>query len=205
MKTTIKILIILALALATFGQHSSASAGSNYKFRGDTADAYFSSFDGCVYTDVYVFASDGISQSPPGRGGTSSGTSVSIYKFDSCSETQLLAADGFVSLAASAFQVSSKLGSAKLSATVPVYDYVSGLNLNVSVNLTWTGSGSISRQSYRSQYNSPGCKTHSSFSGTWRSAEVSGSVSDGTTNYTPVPFGGSIASVKQGDLFIGCN
>src|SRR3990172_287632 len=120
MKTTIKLLAVLALALATLSQHSSASAGGNFKFRGDTADAYFSRLDECVYTDVYVFANDGINQSPPGPGGASSWTELWISQWDWCNETQLLAASGGASLAGPDFQGSGKLGSANLNATVNV-------------------------------------------------------------------------------------
>lgn len=205
MKTTIKLLAVLALALAAFGQHSTASAGGNFKFRGDTADAFFSTFDGCVFTDVFVFASDGINQSPPGPGGASSGANLFISQYDVCTDTQLLAAEGFASLAPSDFQVGGKLSSASLSANVGMFDYVSSTPFDVSVNLTWTGNGPTVRQSSSSHFSSPGCKVHSRFRGTFRGAEVSGTVSDGVTNYTPDPTGGSIASVKAGDLFIGCN
>jgi len=205
MRTTIKLLAVLALVLATFSQHSSASAGGNFKFRGDTADAFFSSFDGCIATDVGVFASDGISQSTPGPGGASSGTNLFISQYDFCTDIQLLAAEGFASLAGPDFQVSKRLDSATLNATVNVFDFVSNTSFDVSVNLTWTGTGLLIRQSGNSHFDSPGCKIHSRFRGTFRSAEVSGSVSDGVTNYTPGTGGGSISSVKSGDLFIGCN
>ena len=205
MKNMSKLLIISVLALAVFSQHSTALAGGNFKFRGDSADAYFSDFDGCVYTDVYVFASDGINQSPPGPGGASSGTSLFIYQYDSCTDTQLLAAEGFASLAGPDFQVAGKLSSAALNATVSMYDYVSGTSFDVDVNLTWTGGSETSRQSSNYHFDSPGCKVNSRFRGTFRSAGVSGSISDGVTNFAQGTGGGSIASVKSGDLFIGCN
>jgi hypothetical protein len=204
-KNTIKLLIVLVMALAAFSQHSTALAGGNFRFRGDTADAYFSSFDGCVYTEMYVFASDGINQSPPGPAGVSSGTDLWIYQYDSCNDIQLRDAYGFAWLAGPDFQVSGKLGSAALNATVNVYDYVTDSFFDVYVNLTWTGVGATFRQSSNSHYDSPGCKVHNRFRGTFRSAAVSGTVSDGVTNFAQGSSGGSIASVKSGDLFIGCN
>lgn len=205
MKTTSKLLIVLMLALATFSQHSTALAGGNFRFRGDTADAYFSSFDGCVYTDMYLYVSDGINQSPPGPGGASSGTGLFIYQYDSCTDTQLLGADGFASLASPDFQVSGKLSSATLNATVSMYDYVSDTSFDVSIDLVWAGTGPLFRQSSNSHFDYPGCKVNSRFRGTFRSAEVSGSVSDGATNFAQGTGGGNIASVKSGDLYIGCN
>jgi hypothetical protein len=207
MKTMIKLLAVLAIALATFSQHTTASAGGNFKFRGDGADAFFSSTDpsGCIFTDVFIFASDGIFQNPPGPSGASSGTDLFMFQYDACANMVLLDAFGFASLAGPDFQVFGKLDSATLNATVNMYDYVSDSFFDVFVDLAWMGNGPLVRQSSNSHFNSPGCKIHSRFRGTFRPAEVLGSISDGTTNFTPEPGGGTISSVKQGDLFIGCN
>ncbi len=205
MKTTIKLLAVIALVLTPFAHPSNASAGGKYRFKGDTADAYYFSFDGCVYTDVYVFTTEGKIQSPPGPAGTSSWTDLWISQYDACTDTQLLSAGGGSSLADPDFQVFGKLDAARLNATVSVYDWVSDSNFDVHVDLTWAGYGPTSRQSSNSHYHFPGCKIHSQSRGTFRSADVSGSVSDGTTNYTPNPMGGSLSSVRSGDLVIGCN
>lgn len=208
MKTTIKLLVVLALALAAFSQHSSASAGGVFKFRGEGASAIFSSVDtsGCVWTDVYVNADEGIFQSPPGRGGASSGVGLFISQYDSCTGTQLLAAEGFASLGDPDFQVFGRLSSATLSATVNVYDYVSNTSFDIFIDLTWTGTGDVNRQSSHSHFDSPGCKFNSRFIGSFRPAVATGSVSDGLTNYTPDPsLGYDIYSAKSGEVFIGCN
>ncbi|HLA05801.1 MAG TPA: hypothetical protein VJ022_00030 [Anaerolineales bacterium] len=210
MKTTIKMLTILALALAVFGQHTTAGAGGGGegKFKGQSADAFFSSIDpsGCIYTGVGVFAGEQVYQNPPGPGSASSWTSLYISQYDYCTDTQLLAADGFASLAPPDFQVSEKLDSAALSATVNVYDYVSDSSFNVLVDLTWRGIGPLSRQKNRSHFHSPGCIINSRFNGTFRPAEASGSVSDGAMNFIPDPsVGAGISSSKSGTVVIGCN
>jgi len=207
MKTMFKLLAVLALALATFSQHSTASAGGNFKFRGDGAEAGFSSFDGCIATDAFVFASDDIFQSTPGPAGASSGMFLFIFQVDYCTDPPTVLHDisHFASLGDPDLQVTRKLTSATLSATVNVYDFASDSFFDVFVDLAWTGNGPLVRQSSNSHFNSPGCKIHSRFRGTFRPAEVLGSISDGTTNFTPEPGGGTISSVKQGDLFIGCN
>lgn len=208
MKTTIRLLVMLALALATFSQHSSASAGGVFKFRGEGASAVFSSVDGsgCIWTDVYVNADEGISQSPPGRGSASSGVVLFISQYDACTGTQLLAADGFTSLAAPDFQVFGSLSSATLHATVNVFDYVSSTSFDVFVDLAWSGHGSVNREKRHSQFSSPGCKVNSRFNLTFRPAVATGSVSDGFTNYTPDPsLGYDIYKAKSGDVVIGCN
>ena len=207
MKTFIKLVIVLAIALASFSMPGSAKAGYIFRAKGPSADAYFSTIDGsgCVFTDIYVFASDNTNQSPPGRAGKSSSVNMFISQYDTCTDTQLFAADGFASLAPSEFQVNKKLTSASLRATVTMFDYVSGTPFDVFVDLDWTGNGPLSRQNGHSNYQSPGCSFKSRFNGTSRSAEVSGSVSDGTTNFTPEPFGGSIWSFKNSEMSIGCN
>jgi len=206
MKTIIKLLAVLALALATFSQHTTASAGSIFHFKGKSADAFFSSSDGCVFTDVFVFASEEIFQNPPGPSSASSGANLFISQFDACTGEQLLAADGFASLADPDFQVARKLTSATLNATVNVFDFVSGTSFDVFVDVTWTGTGPLGRQNGNFHFHSPGCNFNSHFNSTFRSAEASGSVSDGATNFTPDPsLGASIFSARSGDVVVGCN
>lgn len=209
MKTTIKLLTVLTLALAVFSQHTVASAGGVFKFRGEGASAVFSSVDGsgCIWTDVYVNADEGISQGPPGRGSASSGVVLVISQYDSCAGTQLLAAEGFTSLAAPDFQVFGNLESATLSATVNVFDNVSGTSFDVFVDLSWTGTASfVNRQKSHSHFDFPGCKVNSRFNLSFRPAVATGSVSDGFTNYTPDPsLGYDIYKAKSGEVAIGCN
>ena len=207
MKTTIKVLVVLALALATFTQHSTASAGSKLRFSGDTARASFTSVDpsGCITTDVLVFANDTLSQSPPGNGDRNSGVTLFISQVDTCNFILLMDAFGFAFIAPADFQVSSQLNSATLNATINVEDFVSGNTFDVFVNLTWTGSGPLSRDSSKFHSQTPHCQFHSSFKGSSRFAEASGTVSDGTVNFTPDPsWDGGLISAKGGQMTIGC-
>ena len=204
----LSVALILAIYIATFVLLGPASAGGIFKFRGEGASAIFSSLDGsgCVWTDVYINPNEGIFQSPPGKGSTSSGVYMFISQYDGCTGTQLIAAEGFTSLAAADFQVFGNLSSADLNATVTLFDYVSGTYFDVFVDLTWTGTGEIHRQSSNSHFSSPGCKVHSRFNGSFRPAVATGTVSDGSTNFTPEPsWGYDIYSSKNGEVFIGCN
>ena len=208
MKATIKLLAVLALVLATFSQHSSASAGDNFKFRGNFADAGFSMFDetGCVGTFVGVFANEGKFQSPPGPGSSSVFADMYIDQYDFCNEISLMSAFGGTSLGNGAFQINRDLNSAALNATIPVFDLVSGTGFDVSVNLVWTGIGALSRGTFHSHNKSPGCVINERFTGSSRFAQATGSVSAGVTNFTPNPSGdGHLSSTKSGTLFIGCN
>ena len=208
MKTTIKLLAVLALALTTFSQHATASAGNVFHFKGHGADAFFSSIDpsGCIFTDVFVQGNEQTFRNPPGQGSTFSGAFVSISQFDACAGTQVLSADGFAELAGPEFQVSGKFESAVLSATVNVFDHISGTSFDVDVNLTWTGTNVRGRQSSSSHFDFPGCKVNNHFNSTFRFAEASGSVSTETINFTPAPpVSATIFLAKSGDVTIGCN
>jgi len=201
----------LILLLATFGKGITASAGGGgggtFKLKGQTANAHFSNVDqsGCIYTDIYIYASEEVVSTQPGPGTPSSGASVSIYQFDTCTGTQLLGADGFVPLTESDFQVSKKLESAGLNTTVTVFDYLSGSSYNVSVALNWSAISPIGRQTSQSHYQFAGCHQKYNSNGTFRFAQVSGSVSDGVTDFAASPFAdASISSVKTGSVSTGC-
>ena len=211
MKTTIKLATVLILMLATLSPGNTASAGGGgggtFRLKGQTANAHFSNVDqsGCIYTDVYVYASEEIVSTQPGPGTPSSGASVSIYQFDACTGTQLLGADGFVPLAGPDFQASRKLDSAGLNTTVTVFDYLSGASYDVSVALTWTAISPLGRQTSQSHYQFAGCHQKYHSNGTFRFAQVSGSVSDGITDFAASLFSdATISSVKTGSVSTGC-
>lgn len=200
--------LVLSLYLAVFIMPVPVSAGGIFKFRGEGASAIFSSVDatGCVWTDVYVNPNDGFFQSPPGPGSPSSGVYMFISQYDTCAGIQLIAAEGFASLADTDFQVFGRLNSASLTATVNVFDFVSNTSFDIYIDLVWTGTGGIYRQSSHSHYDSPGCSFNTRFVGSFRPAVATGSVSDGTTNFTPDPsLGYDIYSSKNGEVYIGCN
>lgn len=202
------IAVVLVLYAAAFVLQSPASAGGIFKFRGEGASAIFTSVDGsgCVWTDVYVNPNEGIFQSPPGKGSPSSGVYMFITQYDSCTATQLIAAEGFASLADPDFQVFGNLSSATLNATVTLFDYVSETSFDVFVDLTWNGTSSVIRESSRYHFSAPGCKFKSRFNGSFRPAVATGTVSDGLTNYTPDPsWGYDIYNARSGEIYIGCN
>jgi len=204
MKTTIKLMVVLALALATFSQHTIASAGDNFKFSGRFADAFFYSTDGvCVETFVSVFANKGKFQSPPGPGSTSTFASVWVGQFDSCTGIGF-SGYGDTFPGDGAFQIDRSLTSAALNVTIPVFDGVSWFDADV--NLVWTGTGELSRGTFHSHSKSPGCVINQRWSGSSRPAQASGTVSIEGTNFTPdSSVGATLGSTKSGDLFIGCN
>ena len=207
MRSKFKLLIVIVLLLAVFGQSTSVSAAEMYKWRGPGAEAYFSSTDdsGCVVTDVSLFTRDETFQNPPGQPSRGSFAYLTIYQYDYCSGIELHAAEGWASIAENDLQVAKKLGSASLSTTVSVFDWTSGTYFDVSVDLSWSANGPATRQSNSYRTHTPDCKYHSRFQGTFRSADVNGTISDGSTNYTPWTGWGDTFDARGTDSYIGCS
>lgn len=208
MKATFRLLMIIVLMLGVFGQNSTASAAAEqYRWRGPGADASFSSTDdtGCIVTDVSLFTRDETIQNPPGQPSRGSFVYLAIYQFDYCAGLQLRAAEGWASIGADDLQVARKLGSATLSTLVTMYDWLSDSYFDVSVDLSWSANGPASQQSSSYRSHTPDCKYHSRFRGTFRSADVNGTITDGFTNYTPWTGWGSIFDSRGSDAYIGCN
>lgn len=178
MRTTIKLLAVFALALATFSQHATASAE---EFKTSSADAFFSSVDpsGCIETFVWIFA--GEQSSEPGQAG------LIMRQYDSCTFTDLMDAYGSTLLADTEFQVAPNVRSATLETTVNIYDYVSGSSFDVFVDLTWTGTGIRNRYTENSQWHDHMCREILHWHGVSRTAQASGTISDGQTDFAPAP------------------
>lgn len=212
MRALIKSLAVLTLSVGSvLAPYSIASAASNQPFimnlRGPLVNASFSGADpsGCIYTDVFVAANSGTDQQLPGSV-TVGVASVSIYKYDSCTDTTLLDASGLKdTLGAGEFQVSEQLDWASLNTTINVSDIVSGNSFNVNVNVNWTGTGDIVRNHSNTNDIYPGCHIINRWKGSGRDAYASGIVSDGATNFTAATSQyAEIGLVISGSEIIGC-
>jgi len=172
---------LLVLVFSTASPVLAASGTSaHFTFHGLTAFAEFDTYspDGCVETFVYV---DG--------------------QYDYCTQTLLLSAFG--SASNPNFQIDKKLGSASLNTTIPVTDYVSGNTFNVSISVTWTAIDALMHENGTFHFHSKGFIDNNHFNADFRDANASGTVSDGTTNYTPASaLYAQLASMKSGDVFI---
>lgn len=208
MRTTIKLLSVLALALATFSQHTTASAGDIWKVKRWSADAYLVSMDpsGCISTSVSVYLED-FTQGSAGPGNPQSRTYLSIYRFDECTHTVLLDAGGFASLADPNFQFSRNLDSATLNATVHVQDFVLNSSFDVLVDLTWTGTSSLQHNNIHYKVGGPACYSIWQETTAFRDADVSGTVTAGETDFasgTSVDYA-TISLTKSRNIVIGCD
>ena len=207
MKAAYRILAIFVLTLATFSQHTSASAVEMFKFKGLGANASFSSVDssGCILTNVDVFTAEAMIKVHPGRRGPFSSVNIFLSQHDLCTDTPLLAAEGVADLAQADLQISSKLHSATLNTTVTVLDSLTGNSFDVAIDLAWTGIAPVTREHSNFHFGDQTCRFHSRFKGTFRASETSGSVSDGTLNFTPEPsIGALLVSSNSKDMAIGC-
>ena len=205
MKTTIKLLTVLTLALATFMHPSAASAAEVFKTTGEGVWAAFTTVEGCIITEAFILVNEGKFQNPPGKGSPNSYIFLFLSQYNACTDTQLLQADATAPLTDADFQISGRLKSATLNTTITVLDNLSNTSFDVFVDLAWTAIGPLSNQSGTFHFKTPGCISHHLFHGTFRLAEASGTISDGTTNFAPDPsVNAQFYSTKEGQVFIGC-
>ena len=178
------LLSLVAFAFTTSAPKAHAASGNTFvfKFHGLSAQANFDNVspDGCIDTFVFV---DGFQNTVNKQ--TFSGADVFIGKFDLCTNTQLLAASG--STGSPTFQIDKKLLSASLSATISVFDFVSGNTFNVSVSVAWTSTSAITHENQTFHLHTKGFTENAHLNADFRDAVASGTVSDGTTNFTPSP------------------
>ncbi len=182
----ILLLSLLAFAFTTSAPRAHAASGTTFvvKFNGRAAVANFGglSSDGCIDTIIEVHGFQPIQDKQP------SNAFVFISKFDTCTNTSLLDASGSTDTAT--FQIDERLISASLSATVPLTDNQTGNPLfNVTVNMVWTTppDSVIQHQIQTLHFHTKAFTINSHFNAVFRDATASGTVSDGTTNFTPSP------------------
>ncbi len=182
-------LLVLLLSLVAFAFTASAprahaASGTTFVFRfhGMAAQADFDNVspDGCIDTFVFV---DGSQNTVNNQ--TVSSADVFIGQFDLCTNTQLLAASG--TTFNPTFQIDRKLLSASLNTTISVFDKVSGKTFNVSVSVAWTSTSAIVHEISTFHFHTKGFTENGHFNADFRDANASGTVSDGTTNFTPSP------------------
>jgi hypothetical protein len=178
----ILLLFLVAVAFTTSAPKAHAASGNTivFKFHGLSAQANFDNTDGCIETFVFV---DG-SQNTVNKQ-TFSGADVFIDQVNNCTNTELL--EAFGSTDNPTFQIDKKLLSASLSATIPVTDFLTNNTFNVSVSVAWTSTSAIGHQNSTFHFHTKAFTENNHFNADFRDAVASGTVSDGTTNFTPSP------------------
>jgi hypothetical protein len=185
-------LTILSLGLLVLSPFSVVTAANTKvtveNLRGPLINASFSAIDpsGCIETDTFVTANRPTDQLLPGRGTTTGIGAVSIFVNNSCTDTSLQAVGQTDTLSATDFQVSNQLDWASLRKTITVTNIDTGATFDVSVNVALVGTSVIVRDhSNTNDFYGGGCHVLNRWKGSGRTADASGVVSDGVTNFTP--------------------
>lgn len=172
--------------------------------RTETAFAIFESTDatGCIDTLVFVGGSDSIELTLPGGPQEGPAIEVQISQVNLCTNKFLLEATGISSVID--FHVAQDLSTATLTASqVVVHDALTGTAFDVAVNVTWDGTGSVTRHAGTSHFRAPGMVMNAVEVGFTRAAQATGTIVNGTTNYIPVPSSvGEVQDVTSGTITI---
>ena len=119
---------------------TTAGAGENFKFRGESADASFWPSEKYINTYVSALPVNRWAKAPPGSPNPSTQDSAHLKKYDEYHKYEtLLSAWGSSRLEDSAFQIDKKLALARLRTAVDLHDWASDITIPVAVDLAWTG------------------------------------------------------------------
>jgi hypothetical protein len=183
--STAALLVLIPLSVAAAASDT-VTVQNN---RGPLANAWFSTVDpsGCIETDTFVTANRPTDQQLPGRGTTTGIAAVSIFEYDACADSVLLDAVGENdAVPAGAFQVSNQLDQASLATTITLTNIDTGGTFDTTVDVAWTGTSDIVRNhDNTNDFYGGGCHVLTRWKGSGRTADASGRVSDGATNFTP--------------------
>lgn len=199
--------VTLGIALATAAQAAPAGADGaqtlHYGFKGQTAEARFYTQQGCVGTEVFVHAVDGRVKVEAGRPDAQSTLFVGVLRLDICTQQVLGRSLGFSEDLGDALEF-DRLDGASLATTVQMRDLGTGnAPYPMDLQLQWTGIGESSRSRDHIMLDYPGFRVNARESGTTRAANVSGVVSDGTTDFvTGAWASGTLSSVTAGQVVI---
>jgi hypothetical protein len=196
--------LLLNMVVTALPAHAAGAETRHFNFKGQFAEAVFDTVDssGCIETFVTVIAEDRrIKQAGPAE--ATLRAMVDLFQIDSCSGKLLLSAFGLATLTPDQFQIDKQFNAATLNATIEVTDSLSSNTFPVNVSVRWTGSGDIVTVKNHDHLKEPGFKLNARFTGTSRNATASGTVTDGTTNFTPQPaVVADMGSTKRGEVVI---
>lgn len=203
--TKLLISTILGLLAMTLLAPALAATAETLHFSssGRFAEASFHSTDasGCIETIVSITAVDRRVKDDGAPSQLESGAIATVIQRDVCSGTQLTFAVGTAELAAEAFQI-DQLDSATLNTSITVQDFVSGSSFAVGVSLSWQATADPARVRDHFLIQEPGLTVNSRTDGTGRAGTVAGTVTDGTTNFTPEPGVGLLGVAKAGEVVV---
>jgi len=197
--------IAVGVLAAVLPAGATAADAIQYRYSANTATAWFDSWDslGCVETRAFVWAWDGTTKLDGARPTSDRGVSVTVDKFDFCTNTVIVEARGDSPLPSDEFVIGKQLDAATLHTTVDVYDWVSDFTFPVEVNLSWSGSGDLEEGFSHSVYHTSSYSIVTNDRGAFRNADATGTVSDGSTDYAVgPPVLSQLASTRHGEMSI---
>lgn len=206
MRVTIRLFILLGLALGVFGQYGDASAADVVRTSGLSAMTYFSGTDptGCIYTSVFVQGIHRLYKNPPGPGEATSIVYLSIYQQDYCTGQSVYIYKD-VPVDQGELSIDKKLGWTTLNTTITAFNVMTQSNVEIALDLTWTAAGSLVVDKIDYKDNTPHCHLMMRSKGPSREAEASGTITyAGTTINVDSSWNALIWSFKAGELTVGC-
>lgn len=206
--------VLTLLAGGVFSPRTAHAATqvSVFHMRGQTAQAFFDSTDatGCIDTSVIVGGGESLvlSFTTPQGGAPQQQPNmfVGISQFDNC--TGFLLVNVFATSPVFDFHLAADLSSATLTSSLSTINEVTGDPLNLDVSVTWAGTGTTTRQATPSHFSAPGLRVNGIVVGFTRAATATGTITDGTTNFTPMPstpstmFPTQVMKVTSGEITI---
>lgn len=197
-----KVILGLGTAVAALSMSLPAMAATTYRYqiRGENAYADFYKFDECSQTGVSIFAADNVTRTSPGAPTAQKEAHLYYWNYNFCTGAS---SSGGGSSQNFTFTSSKQLDTAKLNGTFTVNDYNTGDTKEIAVDLTWTGTGDISRGNSHSRYQGAGYSSNYRSVGSYRQADVSGSVTlNGTNLLNGLTGYGNLNSSNSGSLEI---
>ena len=157
--------------------HSTTGKVDRLVLREKSVFGLFESMDatGCIITDVTVTASNDLQSQTDGLVVQSQQIALFVGQFDICRGLPVLFADGLA--VPTSFTVDNGLHSATLTATVPMVDETLTCPFNATVNLSFTGRGSMTSNSdVTIDRAAPALSVRSQFHGDMRDASGFGTI-----------------------------
>lgn len=202
-RNTTLICLAAAFGLALLPPAARAEASVSH-FQDESAHAYFTGVDstGCIYSMVDVNAYEDRFQAPPGPPQRGSWATLYVYQYDYCQDVTVRNFYGLSELTADALTVSGGLKSARVATVLTLFDYVSGGQIQASLDLTWTGTGDLFQGGGSSHFNGPQYGSFGRYRGSSRQAELAGTIVVGSTNIELGADGyASIQSSQSGTIY----
>jgi hypothetical protein len=168
-------------------------ATERYRFAGRGVEGFW--YSGTECAESYTWVSGALNRLPEKQ----SHIEVSVESYDYCTGTYSAASGG---TSPANLAVSKDLSTATAKATVTLYDWWTERTFDVAIDLAWNATSPMVRTRERYSFTTPGFRYTGKFDGKERYASVSGSISDGMTNFAPDAGDGRLFDVKSGERYM---